>query len=310
MLKTVGNQPLSADNSGASNEASGHGVDAPESALTTDAGEGIDMADSHSIAGRAPAFQFYPKDFLTDSNVVVMSLQERGAYITLICQCWIEGSIPADEARIARLCGSPAAAFRKLWPALAPCFRPAKRGSDRLVHTRLERERLKQIEFRAEQSERGKSGAAARWRKDSAAMPTPSPKNGTATISPMANHGSSSSISNLQSSSSSADSSRSNRVVFRCERFVVWDWMLSDLTRMLGAQVEAFDLHAWFFELSAKADAAGLVVPQRDGGKWLQEQTLVEAERRGLAVATVQQGTGKTAGNLAAAARFVARGAK
>lgn len=101
---------------------------------------------------------------------------------------------------------------------------------------------------------------------------------------------------------------RSKRPIFQCERFVVFEWQFADLRRLLGSAFEDFDIHQWFFDLSERADKAGLVVPQRDGGKWLQEQTLAEAQRRGLAVATSQQGTGKTAGNAAAAARFVARG--
>jgi hypothetical protein len=90
---------------------------------------------------------------------------------------------------------------------------------------------------------------------------------------------------------------------------VVFDWMLDDLRRLLGAAFEAFDLHAWFYELDTRAESAGIVVPQRDGGKWLQEQTLAEAERRGLAIATIARPTNsRTAGNIAAAEKFIARG--
>lgn len=112
----------------------------------------------------APAFQFYPKDFLTDGNVAVMSLQERGAYITLLCNCWIEGSIPIEPAKLARSCGVSVPVFQRLWPALAPCFR-TNGNADRLIQPRLERERNKQEAFRHSQREKGASGAAARWGK-------------------------------------------------------------------------------------------------------------------------------------------------
>jgi hypothetical protein len=71
------------------NESSPSGVSRTERALTTRAAkDSDDMADSDSTpGGKSPAFQFYPKDFLTDENVRVMSLQERGAYITLLCLC-------------------------------------------------------------------------------------------------------------------------------------------------------------------------------------------------------------------------------
>lgn len=158
MQKSLGNQLCSGDNSGAIDGAD-HTIESP---LTTDADEARDtMAAPDSIPGKSPAFQFYPKDFLTDSNVVVMSLQERGAYITLICQCWIDGSLPSDVARLARLCGVPVSPFRKLWPALEPCFRPAS-NTDRLVHPRLELERRKQREFRRRQAENGRLGGRPR----------------------------------------------------------------------------------------------------------------------------------------------------
>jgi uncharacterized protein YdaU (DUF1376 family) len=307
----LGNQSVSGDNRSASDA-----VQASSAPLTDPCEVVAEMANPDSTSGRAPAFQFYPKDFLTDSNVVVMSMAERGAYITLICSCWIDGSIPVDVARLARLCGTSTAAFRKLWPALAPCFRPTRRISDRLIHPRLEREREKQAIFREEQSRKGKASAAARNRKATGRQPEINIGSTVVqpiTVQPKPN----SSIFDLQSSISNLRSAedvpaladaRSKRPIFKGQRFVIFEWQLDDLRRLLGLAFDAFDVHAWFFELDARAAAADLAVPQRDGGKWLQEQTLEEAAKRGIAIATTHQGTGKTAGNLAAAARFVARG--
>ena len=112
-----------------------------------------------------------------------------------------------------------------------------------------------------------------------------------------------------QNGGGGAADTRSKRPIFSGGRFVVFDFMLDDLRKMLGPHLESFDLHEWFFTLAAKADAAHIVVPQRDGGKWLMEQTMAEAVRRGLPVAIASTGTGKTAGNAAALARFAAKGA-
>ena len=106
-------------------------------------------------AERAPAFQFYPKDFLTDIHVVSMSLTARGAYVTLLCLCWLEGSIPSEITMLARACGINAGAFGKLWPFLEPCFKPS---GNRLINKRLERERQKQREYRRVKSDAGKQG--------------------------------------------------------------------------------------------------------------------------------------------------------
>lgn len=58
--------------------------------------------------------------------------------------------------------------------------------------------------------------------------------------------------------------------------------------RLLGDHTEAFDLHAWFFELDARMAKSPELVPQRDSGKWLQTRTLEEAARRGLAIGSAQ----------------------
>ncbi len=104
---------------------------------------------------QAPAFQFYPKDFLTDTNVVAMTLQECGAYIRLLCLCWLERSLPVEMAMLARLCRVSPACFTKLWPALAPCFREV---DGRLIQPRLERERQKQDTWRELKAAAGRQG--------------------------------------------------------------------------------------------------------------------------------------------------------
>ena len=160
------------------NESSHEGASNAPAALTTRAAKDSDrMADSDSTPGRSPAFQFYPKDFLSDENVRVMSLQERGVYITLLCLCWIQGSLPAGVERLAKLCGVPVNAMRKLWPAILPCFRDG--DPDRLIHPRLEREREKQAHYKRRQSD----AAAKRWQSHGNAtalpadVPQPSQRN-------------------------------------------------------------------------------------------------------------------------------------
>src|SRR3990167_1578952 len=111
-------------------------------------------------AESSPAFQFYPKDFLTDGNVAVMSLEERGAYITLLCLCWQECSLPNDTKRLAQIVGVPQRIFLRIWPAIKVCF--TQRDDGRFIQGRLEKERAKQDAYRRRQSDAGKASAAAR----------------------------------------------------------------------------------------------------------------------------------------------------
>lgn len=112
-----------------------------------------------------PAFQFYPGDFLADENVMLMGLAARGAYITLICFCWREGSIPADPGRMARLCGVDGSAMNEVWPEIKPCFKASETDPSRLIHPRLEKERAKQLAFSSERQASGRRGAEKRWGK-------------------------------------------------------------------------------------------------------------------------------------------------
>ena len=108
---------------------------------------------------RSPAFQFYPSDFLADSHVIAMRLPERGAYITLLCLCWIDGSLPVEMPALARLCLVSPASFERLWPALEPCFKVV---DGRLVQPRIERERQKQETWRALKIDAGQKGGLAK----------------------------------------------------------------------------------------------------------------------------------------------------
>lgn len=115
---------------------------------------------------KSPAFQFYAADFLADENVVLMTNQEVGCYTKLMCYCWREGSIPNDITKIAKLCGENSSAMQELWVAISECFSNSKNDEKRLVHKRLENERLKQIEHKNERALSGKKGAEARWNKE------------------------------------------------------------------------------------------------------------------------------------------------
>jgi len=107
---------------------------------------------------QAPAFQFYPKDFLCDERVLRMSNTEVGVYIRLLCSCWLEASLPLETAALASMVKMPIKQFTKLWEnsVLRGCFYVADDG--RLHHKRLDEERLKQETYRRRQSDNGKRG--------------------------------------------------------------------------------------------------------------------------------------------------------
>lgn len=110
---------------------------------------------------KAPAYQWYPKDYDTDEAVKLMTYEEEGVYRRLLDHQWLQGSIPSDVQQIARLVPKvPLTRFKKLWAAMVGKF---ENVDGRLVNQRLERQRREQQAFHDTAAENGKKGAAARW---------------------------------------------------------------------------------------------------------------------------------------------------
>ena len=236
---------------------------------------------------RSPAFQFYPKDFLSDINVSSMSLQERGAYITLLCFCWTNnGALPTDVARLATVCGTQPTVFAKVWPAVRECF---TEQDGRYIHPRLEREREKQATYRERQSDKGARGAKARWHRHATGIAQASPGHDPGIPQAMPSDGSP--ISNLQSPISNAQPAVAiaaaadvrpmgvggNRPLAGYSRLRIFAWMVDDITQMLGHFSESFDLDRYLLELDGSAG----VLPAKLW-PWLKELVSAEAARRGM----------------------------
>lgn len=110
---------------------------------------------------KAPAFQFYPKDWDTDVNVIPMTYEEEGVYWALCRMVWLHGTVTAnlDELRLL-LKGRPSLKqVEKWWVRIGPCFEV---HGNRLIHKRLDRERKAQAESR----ERRAEAAKKRWDKE------------------------------------------------------------------------------------------------------------------------------------------------
>lgn len=110
-------------------------------------------------AEKPPAFQFYPKDFLTDEKVVRMSNTEVGIYVRLLCYCWLEGSLPLETEALAHFAHVPIKQFTRLWEhsVVKTCFQVSEDG--RLHHKRLDGERQKQSDYKRRQSDAGRASA-------------------------------------------------------------------------------------------------------------------------------------------------------
>lgn len=115
----------------------------------------VDVAPSKST--KAPAFQFYPAEFLASHKVSRMPNVERGAYITLLCRCWLDNGLPTDLVELADLANMKSEPFERMWKTgrIGRCF--IERGG-KFHNERLDVERKKQAEYRRRQAENGSKG--------------------------------------------------------------------------------------------------------------------------------------------------------
>lgn len=127
------------------------------------------------MKSKSPAFQFYPKDWLSDPDVASWGLAERGAFITLLCYIWENDGIKNDENYIKRLLGNPRN-FPKLYSKVKNKF---YFDGEMIHHPRLMKEREKQRQNKVSRQKNGKLGAEIRWQNHSKAIA----KNSTASSS-------------------------------------------------------------------------------------------------------------------------------
>ena len=102
---------------------------------------------------------FYVGDYLKDTNR--LSAAEHGAYLMLMLDYWQNGPIPDDERILFRLSRMSASEWVESREVILAYF---KRKDGKLFHSRIDRELQAAIERKEHFSERGKAGAAAKWK--------------------------------------------------------------------------------------------------------------------------------------------------
>jgi uncharacterized protein YdaU (DUF1376 family) len=114
-------------------------------------------------------FPFYPNDFLASSKVALLTTEEIGAYLLLLCHAWQDPqcSLPNDDEALSKL-----GRIKGDVTALRSCFTVKKH---RLINERLYKEWIKAKEQRELASTHGKQGAMKRWTATPLATPLATP---------------------------------------------------------------------------------------------------------------------------------------
>jgi uncharacterized protein YdaU (DUF1376 family) len=111
---------------------------------------------------KSPAFQFYPGDWLSSITTMLMTPEQEGAYIRLLCCDWLSDGIPDDDDALANLSRLGEGWFHHASKILRPCFHehPAKPGF--LTNVRLQKEREKQDAWREKSRQGGLKSSESR----------------------------------------------------------------------------------------------------------------------------------------------------
>lgn len=113
---------------------------------------------------KSPAFQFYPADWLSSPSVAMMTPEQEGAYIRLLCYCWMKGSLPDDDVKLAALSRLGEQKWNECSTLVKQNF---TKRSNVLINERLEKEREKQIEWSERNRQAGIASGKARREKRS-----------------------------------------------------------------------------------------------------------------------------------------------
>jgi len=89
------------------------------------------MPKKSKPATKNPSFKFYPDNWLNSEIISLMTLDEEGIYIRLLCYCCKYGSIPSDSQKILFLVGKNSSLA--LINIVKNMFAPDLNNSERLV---------------------------------------------------------------------------------------------------------------------------------------------------------------------------------
>ncbi len=115
-----------------------------------------------------PYFPLYAANFLAARPFRVMNLEQRGLWITIMMECWVNGSVPVNHSDLSKLLGVDLDVLKRSLTELQTAFFEKK--GDELICLELEEYRKGYEERREKQREGGKRGAENKKEKQRQAI--------------------------------------------------------------------------------------------------------------------------------------------
>lgn len=240
------------------------------------------------MADDSVGFFFNVEKWFGSTAVRRMSYREKGVYLEMMLQQWRERTrnlpdSPDAVADLITITPEQAADVAAAWAVVRRKFVTSKHDPRRIYNIEVECTRRKQRANRRNRENAGRAGgkasAAKRWGTKEL-----SGKQSLTVVTPPSTDKNREDKKRIDQR---REESASKRPIYQSDRFVVFDWQLLELERTLGPHTEAFDLHAFFDDLTQRSRQQGLVIPsdRDERWRWLQAQVEAEAKRRGLPMA-------------------------
>ena len=115
---------------------------------------GTGMKESYKL----PSMPFFVSDYLSATDVLLMSLAERGLYVHLLFRQWQDGPLEFNPKKLSVLCACSESEFLGLWNGISGKFHTDSDG--RIYNKRAESVKKEYVKLRRKRSEAGSKGGS------------------------------------------------------------------------------------------------------------------------------------------------------
>ena len=112
------------------------------------------------MTDKNPSMPFFVSDYLSSTDVLLMSLAERGLYTHLLFRQWQDGRLEFNSKDLSVLCACSESEFLELWEGIKGKFHTDSDG--RIYNKRAESVKKEYVKLRIKRSEAGSKGGSKR----------------------------------------------------------------------------------------------------------------------------------------------------
>lgn len=110
------------------------------------------------MTDRLPSMPFFVSDYLANTDVMMMSLAERGLYTHLMFRQWQDGRLEFNAKKLSVLCACSESEFLEIWEGVKEKFNTDSEG--RIYNKRVETVKKEYLRIRKKRSISGSKGGS------------------------------------------------------------------------------------------------------------------------------------------------------